>query len=100
MVALIKEHDHVNVFRFKGQRGWNVRLEICAARLGSSLDSIVTLSDRRGHTLATSDDTEDTPDSILNFTLPENGEYFATVIDAHDKGGPTHAYLLRLTEGP
>jgi hypothetical protein len=100
----IQEAGDVDVFHFPGRRGQKIQLEIAAARLGSSLDSIVTLTDQNGHVLASVDDNADGLDSVLVWTLPEDGEYCASVVDAHDKGGLAHLYLLRLSgtrsEGP
>lgn len=94
--GLIKEPNDVDVFRFSGKRGQRVQLEICAAAIGSALDSTVSLLDHAGHAIATNDDTRDNGDSMLEATLPADGDYLISVIDAHEKGGPTHVYLLSI----
>ena len=33
-------------------------------------------------------------DSRLEVTLPRDGPYYVSVIDAHDQGGPAHVYRL------
>lgn len=94
----IQEPRDVDVFRLSGQAGQHVTLEIEAARLGSALDSVVTLYDAQGRIMAVSDDHGDSVDSRLEHVLPSAGDYFVAVIDANDRGGPVHLY--RLLVGP
>jgi hypothetical protein len=84
----------VDVYRIEGKAGQRVVFEILAARHGSALDSILTLYDAKGQSLANNDDQKDTVDSRLEFVLPAAGTYYLSVIDAHDTGGPTHVYWL------
>ena len=57
---------------------------------------MLTLYDEAEHILGSSADTDGTTDAALQARLPADGKYFLSLIDAHDKGGPTHAYLLGL----
>jgi hypothetical protein len=90
----IQSANDVDVFRFAGKAGQKILFEVVAARYGSSLDAILTLYDERGHILATNDDTDAGADAKLQVKLPGDGTYFISLIDAHDKGGPTHVYQL------
>jgi hypothetical protein len=92
--GLIDRPRDVDVFRFEGKAGQKVICEILAARHGSALDSILTIYDAQGRELASNDDTEASPDSRLEVTLPKAGIYHVTVMDAHDQGGPEHVYRL------
>jgi hypothetical protein len=83
----------VDVYSFMAPAGKRIRAEIIAARLGSPLDSLVTLFDEQGHSLSTNDDSVGR-DSVLDVKLPAAGRYFLSVQDANDLGGPVHAYLL------
>jgi len=94
----IEAANDVDVFRFPGRAGQKVRIESLSARYGSTLDPIVTLHDGRGHTLATSDDTGGKLDAALTHTLAQNGVYFLSIMDAHDRGGPTYGYALLVSE--
>jgi hypothetical protein len=85
----------VDVFRVEGKAGQKVTFEVFAARLGSALDSVLTLHDAAGHVLAVNDDTPDSLDSRLDVTLPRDGVYYIVLIDAHDQGGPAHVYRLQ-----
>ncbi len=94
--GVIKEAGDVDVFRFEGRAGAWVRGEVYAARGGAALDALLTLYDADGHPLAVSDDVDGRTDALLRVKLPADGAYFLSLIDAHDKGGPTHVYLLSI----
>lgn len=99
LAGKIGESGDVDVFRFTGKRGQSVRIAVRAAAFGSLLDSVVTVHDAQGHTLATNDD-QGSNDSQLAVRLTADGPYFVSVIDAHDRGGPLHRYLLSVTHSP
>ena len=92
----IGEPNDVDVFRFTGQKDEHIVAAVTAARLGSSLDGILTLYNSAGQILATSDDSEFGADPVLNARLPAAGTYFLSLIDAHDRGSAMHVYLLSL----
>lgn len=90
----IGQAQDVDVFRFDGQAGQQVVIEVFAARFGSSLDSFLTLYNADGESVASNDDSEGTTDSRLEATLLKAGTYYVSVLDAHDSGGPAHVYRL------
>jgi Bacterial pre-peptidase C-terminal domain len=92
--GLIDRPHDVDVFRFEGKAGQRVEFEVLAARHGSALDSILTLYNAEGQELASNDDVGDSVDSRLEVTLPRDGVFFLSLIDAHDQGGPAHVYRL------
>ncbi len=90
--------------RFTGAAGQEFVAEVFARRLGSPLDSVLTLSDAQGRRLAANDDSDDKgfglvthhADSRLHFTLPADGDYILRLHDAQQKGGPDYGYRLHL----
>ena len=84
----------VDVFKIAGKKGETWRLDVEAQRRGSVLDPLLTLYDSAGHVVATADDSESSRDPSLRVTLPKDGMYLIALIDAHNSGGATHAYLL------
>lgn len=86
----------VDVFKIEGKKGETWVFEVEAERRGSVLDAVLTLYDSAGHIVATADDSEASRDPALQVTLPKDGSYLITLIDAHHSGGATHAYLLHL----
>ncbi|MDZ7616141.1 MAG: PPC domain-containing protein, partial [Patescibacteria group bacterium] len=95
----------VDVFRFAGHAGDEIVAEVHARRLGSPMDSLLTLTDSAGRQLAVNDDHEDKgaglithqADSMLRATLPADGEYFLHLSDMQHQGGPSHSYRLRIS---
>lgn len=95
----IQEDKDVDVFQFTGKNGQRITAEIFAARGTSLLDSVLTLTDARGHILAANDDSG-SHDSALTCHFPADATYCLTVQDAHDRGGPWHGYELTVKEAP
>jgi hypothetical protein len=87
----------VDVFRIEGKKGEAWAFEVEAQRRGSILDALLTVHDKDGRTVAALDDVKASRDPLLRVTLPADGPYFVTVMDAHNAGGATHAYLLRVS---
>jgi len=93
-------------FRFEGKTGQSVCLDVHARRLGSPLDSMVSLLDGRGKVLAENDDLKDRgegyithqADSGLITKLPETGVYTVMITDKQGRGGAAYAYRLRISE--
>jgi Bacterial pre-peptidase C-terminal domain len=90
----IGEANDVDVFRISGRKGEKLVAEVWAARLGSPLDSLLTLYDEHSRVIATNDDGESGTDSLLRFPLPADGSYYLSLVDANGRGGPVYAYLL------
>jgi hypothetical protein len=85
----------VDVFRIAGKKGETWVFEVEAQRRGSVLDPMLSLHDKDAHLLAAADDSAASRDPVLRVTLPADGPYFVTLMDAHNSGGATHVYLLR-----
>ena len=93
-------------FCFKGIKGDEKTIKVSARRLGSPLDSRLTLLDADQKVLVVNDDTEDKSDGLnthhadsrIDYTLPESGTYFVRLDDAQGKGGDAYAYSLMIGE--
>jgi hypothetical protein len=94
-----------DVFRFEGHAGDEIVAEVQARRLGSPLDSLLTLTDPAGRPIAANDDHEDKAawfethhaDSYLRTVLPATGTYFLRLSDTEGHGGPDYGYRLRIS---
>jgi hypothetical protein len=89
----------VDVYSFAGKSGQKVVIEVLARRHGSMLDAMLTLYDDRGQQIAFADDLPDSTDAQLAVTLPRDGTYYLSLIDAHDRGGATYPYRLVIRPG-
>lgn len=91
----IQRARDVDVFRIEGKKGQKLVAEVLASRHGSPLDGILTLYDAKGQQIASNDDFTSTHrDARLDVTLPTDGLFFLTLIDAHDTGSNLHVYRL------
>lgn len=85
---------------FKAAKGENLTLKVLARDLRSPLDAMLSVRDAKGKYLAGNDD-QGGPDSVMQWTAPEAGEYFAVVRDQLQSGGPDFTYRLEITRrGP
>ena len=92
-------------FRINGPAGEEVVAEVLARRLGSPLDSRLSLTDSAGKQLATNDDFVDPSagllthqaDSRLAVRLPRKGRYFLRLEDVQNHAGPDYCYRLRIS---
>ena len=95
----IKNERDADVFKFDGKKGDKLKLEVQAARYGSPVDAMLTLYDADRRVLDSADDAAGSSDPSLSATLPKDGTYFLSVIDAHDLGGANFGYRLVVTKG-
>jgi hypothetical protein len=91
--GMIHDKRNVDVYSFGIEKDQRITIEILARRHGSALDSLLTLFNERGGILAINDDHDGSPDSRITTDLPA-GKYLISLQDAHDHGGPAHAYRL------
>jgi len=94
--GVVSQAMDVDVFRIAGRRGETWVFEVEAHRRGSILDAMLTVHNQEGQVVATMDDAKASRDPALRVTLSTDGPTFVTVMDAHNTGGATHAYLLRV----
>lgn len=90
----IDREKDVDVYAFTGKAGDKLRVEVQAAKLGSPADLLLTLLDADKQILDTCDDFEGSADPVLTVTLPRDGTYYLTLIEANDQGGGVFAYRL------
>lgn len=92
----IEKPGDADCWAFTAKKGEKLELEVRAARLGSPLDSVLTVLSEDGRQLATNDDKLET-DSRLSFTVPADGRFVAKVQDRFaSRGGERFAYRLRI----
>lgn len=92
--GVIASPRDVDVYRFDGKAGQKIKVSVHANKHGSPLDAMLMLHNQFGALLATADDGKDNRDPVLGFTLPKDGTYTISLIDAHDTGSSIHVYRL------
>jgi hypothetical protein len=83
-------------YSFEAKKGEVISIDVVASRIGSKLDPVLRILDRKGHELAFC---EDTPGAVrdcqVQFRAPNTGEYLVELRDIAYQGGPQYFYHLR-----
>ncbi|MDW8256528.1 MAG: DVUA0089 family protein [Acidobacteriota bacterium] len=99
IVGTLDPANDVDFFAFEASAGQQVIIDVDAQSLTpkSPADTVVTLYDSSGRQLAENDDeSSDTRDSLLRFTVPAAGRYIFRIRDFSQRGGPNFAYRVRV----
>ncbi|MEZ0266743.1 MAG: PPC domain-containing protein [Phycisphaerae bacterium] len=92
----IDKPGDVDVFRFKGTGG-PVVIDVDAARLGSRLDALLTVTDAAGTVVQRNDDAPgEGPDARIQLTTEKDTPYLVWVRDLTDHGGPNYGYRVTI----
>jgi hypothetical protein len=94
--GVIGESGDTDYISFRAGKGENLTLKVLARELRSPLDAVLAVRDAKGKNLLSNDD-QGGPDSVLQWTAPEEGEYFAVIRDQLQRGGPDFTYRLEIT---
>jgi hypothetical protein len=87
-----KKKDY-DAFRFHAAADQRILFEVTAARFGSRLDALLTLTDSLGKVLLRNDDAAG-EDARLDYTFKEAGNYFIVLEDLLGRGGENYGYRL------
>ncbi|RKZ24117.1 hypothetical protein DRQ16_00510, partial [bacterium] len=97
--ALINPAGDEDWFKFTGNAGDSIEIDIDANTLGSPLDPVLYLYENDGVTVVAWDDDTDGLDSYITCTLPSSGLYYIKIVDyGVPDGGPDYFYHLKLNE--
>ena len=109
--GVLSQNGDVDTFRFRAGQGQRFTIQVYARRIWSRLDSVLSIHRADGTELAACDDItrhERTAmfrynvhnsgwyaqDSLIRWTVPEDGEYFVRVRDQLKKGGVDYHYRI------
>jgi hypothetical protein len=94
--GVISKQREEDWFKFKARKDQALEVNVYARRLRSPLDSVLTVFDAKGDSIASSDDASGA-DSSVKFTPADDGEYFVRVKDHLSQGGPDYVYRVEIT---
>ena len=97
--GVIQEGAKTDFYRFKAQKDQRLIFDVYAFRSGSSLDSSLALLDAGGKELVRSEDVNGL-DSLIDFTVPNEGDYFLQIRDFRYQGGKDFKYRIVAGEWP
>ena len=89
----IESEGDVDYFTFKAKKGQRLIFDVNARRLGSMLDSLLTLFDSENEQLMVNDDATGS-EARIDFTFPKDGNYSVAIRDLNNQGGMDFAYRL------
>jgi hypothetical protein len=98
VVGDLQKRGDRDYFRFSAKAGQQFVFEVIASMLNSRLDSVLTLMNDQGQTLASNNDFDGRRDSLLAHTFERDGEYILRLSDLERKGG-MGLYGYRLNAG-
>jgi hypothetical protein len=95
--GILEKPGEIDAFKLTAKAGDRLDVTAFAFRIGSPLDTVVTVLDADGREVAANDDDE-THDSRVRFTAPRDGVYAVRVADKRKDGGPQFAYRVEVTK--
>lgn len=84
-------------FKFTAKKDQNLVLRVLARSHRSPVDSILTVHQMDGKQIAENDD-QGSPDSLINWTCPADGDYCVRIQDQLGRTGPDFTYRIEITE--
>lgn len=92
--ATVGREKDTDLFQFAGKKGQKVTVEVLAGVNGSPADLLLTVYDANRQVVLIVDDVGGKPDPKAELTLPADGVYYISVLEAHDLGGTGFGYRL------
>ena len=93
--GIINEKGDIDFFKFTAKKGQAYDLNVYARQLRSPLDSVLSIYDAKGNRIQQNDD-DGQPDSHLRWNAPADGDFYISVKDQLDRGGPLYTYRVEI----
>jgi len=97
--GVIESTDDLDLFKFSAEKDQRLICDVHASRLGSPLDSLLTLFDPEGKEVI-SNDISNGLDSLIDYTIQVSGDYVLQIRDLRYKSGNDFFYRIRVGELP
>ncbi len=96
--GVIDQPGDMDYFKVHLKKGQAVAIRCYANTMGSPLDSVVNLFNAANNQhIQGNDDQGGSSDSLLNFTAPNDGDYYVRVRDHRNRGGTAFVYRVEVT---
>ncbi len=94
--GVIDRPDDVDHYVFAARKGQTYQIRVFARRLRSPLDAVLSVAKKGAGPSASNDDANNSPDSSIKFTVPDDGDYVIAIRDHLRKGGPSYFYRVEV----
>jgi Bacterial pre-peptidase C-terminal domain len=95
--GIIQQEGDMDYFKFSAKKGEQLDINVYARRvLRSPLDSVVAVYNDKGNQIAANDDSNNSPDGYLRFSVPNDGDYFVSMRDQLRAGGANYVYRIEV----
>ena len=91
--GILEKNGDVDCFRFRMTKGQECQFEAFADRIGSPVDTLISILDSDGTVLVANDD-YGSHDSRLVFRAPSTGEFLFRISDQRGAGGGNYVYRV------
>ncbi len=96
-LELFEYQGYGDFYYFEGSEGQTIQIDVFASTIGSEMDPWIILFDETGMTvLIDNDDSGDTLDSQILFSLPTDGRYYVMIVDVSGGFGTSGAYFYEM----
>jgi len=92
--GILEQAGEANFFKFTAKKDQRFRIISYAERLGSPLDTVVTVYAENRRSLGSNDDADGWKDSRVDFQAPEDGDYYIRIADMLGRGGKDFVYRI------
>jgi hypothetical protein len=93
--GVLEEKGDIDFFKLTVKKGQVFDIDVFGRRLRSPIDSVLALYDAKGSRIQLNDD-DGQPDSKLRWNAPADGDFFLSVKDQLDRGGPLFTYRVEI----
>ncbi len=95
--GVLDRTQQIDWFKFTAKKGQNLVIRVLARSHRSPLDSVLSVHQADRKQLAVNDD-QGSPDSIISWTSPADGEYHLKIRDQLNRSGDDFTYRIEITE--
>ncbi len=94
--GILDEKGDTRWFRFTAKKDQNLDIKVIARAFRSPLDATLNLRDSANKYLLNNDDDGTSPDSIIKWTCPADGDYILQLRDQLGRTGPDFAFRIEI----
>jgi hypothetical protein len=96
--GILDEKSDSRWFRFTAKKDQNLDIKVIARSMRSPLDAVLNLHDGANKFLLNNDDDGTSPDSLIKWTCPADGDYILRLRDQLGRTGPDFVFRIEIND--